>query len=144
MTIQWLQRISHYKILCWVHRLMPLFDAYTGPYKFKHRYWTGILLLVRVVFLVIFSLNVSNNPAVNLLAIVIISFTLLVYVSYVPVYKNWVYNVLEMSALFNLALLSVVTFYLIVVEGKIVFTTNLSMGITFCTLFLIVAHHAIE
>ena len=49
-----------------------------------------------------------------------------------------------MSALFNLALLSVVTFYQIVVEGKIVFTTNLSMGITFCTLFLIVARHAIK
>ena len=110
VAIQWLQKISHYHILFWVNRLMPLFDAYTCPYKFKHRYWTGVLLLVRVTFLFIFSLNISNNPAVNLLVIAIITFTLLLYISYVQVHKNWVYNILEMTALFNLALLSVVTF----------------------------------
>ena len=90
VIIQWLQRISHYCVLRWVHKLMPLFDAYTGPYKFKHRYWTGILLLVRVAFLLIFSLNVSNNPAINLLTIAVINFVLLVYISYVQIYKNWV------------------------------------------------------
>ena len=60
------------------------------------------------------------------------------------VYKNWVYNLLEMSALFNLALLSVVMFYQMAMEGKIMFTTNLSAGITLCTLFLIVVCHAIK
>ena len=144
VIIQWLQKISHYRILCWVHRLMPLFDAYTGPYRFKHRYWTGILLLVRVVFLLIFSLNVSNNPAINLLAIAVITFALLIYVSYVQVYRNWVYNVLEMLVLSNLAILSVVTFYHMATEGKVNLTTSLSMGITFCTLFLIVVHHTIK
>ena len=144
VTIQWLQRISHYRVLCWVHKLMPLFDAYTGPYKFKHRYWTGILLLVRVVFLLIFSLNESNNPAINLLAIAVIIFTLLVYVSYVRVYKNWVYSVLEISCLFNLALLSVVTFYQMATEGKITFTTSMSVGIALCTLILIVVYHSIK
>ena len=37
ISIQWLQRISHYHVLFWVHKLMPLFDAYTGPYKHQHR-----------------------------------------------------------------------------------------------------------
>ncbi len=50
-NIQLLQRISHYRLFSWVHRLMPLFDAYTGPYKHKHRYWSGLLLLIRVVLL---------------------------------------------------------------------------------------------
>ena len=131
-------------ILCWVHRLMPLFDAYTGPYKFKHRYWTGILLLVRVAFILIFSLNVSNNPAINLLAIAVITFALLIYVSYVQVYRNWVYNILEMLVLSNLAILSVVTFYHMATEGKVNLTINLSMGTAFCTLFLIVVHHTIK
>ena len=36
VSIQWLQRVSHYRPLFWVHRFMPLFDAYTGPYKHKH------------------------------------------------------------------------------------------------------------
>ena len=56
INIQLLQRISHYRFLSWVHRLMPLFDAYTGPYKHKHRYWTGLLLLIRVILLTTFSL----------------------------------------------------------------------------------------
>ena len=29
--IQWLQHFSHYKVLFWVNKLKPLFDAYTGP-----------------------------------------------------------------------------------------------------------------
>ena len=49
-----------------------------------------------------------------------------------------------MSALFNLALLSVVTFYQMAVEGEITATTNLSAGITFCTFSLIILHHAIK
>ena len=40
VSIQWLQRISHYRPLFWAHKFMPLFDAYTGPYKHKHRYGT--------------------------------------------------------------------------------------------------------
>ena len=31
LTIQFLQKLSHYPILFWVRRLKPFFDAYTGP-----------------------------------------------------------------------------------------------------------------
>ena len=144
VVIQWLQKFSHYRILCWINRLMPLLDAYTGPYKFKHRYWTGSLLLVRVVFLIIFSFNISNNPAVNLLAIAVVTFTLLVYVSFVQVYKSWVHNALEIASLFNLSLLSVVTFYQMATEGRITLSTNLSTGITFGILSLLVLHHSFK
>ena len=82
VSIQWLQRISHLRPLFWVHKFMPLFDAYTGPYKHGHRYWTGFLLLVQVIILIIYTLNQANNPAINLVAIGIISFTLASYVSY--------------------------------------------------------------
>ena len=64
VSIQCLLTISHYRLLLWVHKLMPLFDAYTGPYKHKHRYWTGLLLLVRVMILTTFILNQTNNPAI--------------------------------------------------------------------------------
>ena len=48
-AIQWLQPFSHYKIFGWINQFKPLFDAYTGPYKDNHRYWTGLLLLVRIL-----------------------------------------------------------------------------------------------
>ena len=43
--IQWLQLLSHYKLFFWVNKFKRLLDAYTGPYRDKHRYWTGLLLL---------------------------------------------------------------------------------------------------
>ena len=52
--IQWLQIFSHWKPFRWVNKLKPLFDAYTGPYEDKHRYWTGLLLLVRIILFFFF------------------------------------------------------------------------------------------
>jgi hypothetical protein len=66
---QWLQQVSHHKLLLWVNKFKPLFDAYTGPYKDKHRYWTGLLLLTRIILFTVLSLNTTGDPALNLLAI---------------------------------------------------------------------------
>ena len=65
-SIQCLQYRSRYRILAWVRRLKPLFDAYTGPYKDKHRYWPGLLLVVRVALFLVFSVNVFGDPAISL------------------------------------------------------------------------------
>ena len=64
-----LQRCSHHKPLRWVNRLKPLLDAYQGPYKNKRRYWTGILLVVRLVILTVIALNVTGNKSVNLFCV---------------------------------------------------------------------------
>ena len=61
LFIQCLQYRSRYRILAWVRRLKPLFDAYTGPYKDKHRYWPELLLVVRVVLFLVFSVNVFGD-----------------------------------------------------------------------------------
>ena len=144
VSIQCLQRVSHFKLLLWVHKLMPLFDAYTGPYKHKHRYWTGLLLLVRVVVLVIFTLNRSNNPAINLLTIAVMSFTLLTYTSYMGVYKNRLVHFTEIASLANLGLLSVTTFYQLLVDSRPALTTNLSVGVAFVTFIAIVLYHGAQ
>ena len=53
---QWLQRYSSY---CFkstrdpVVKLKPFIDAYTGPYKDRYRFWTGLILLVRLVLTVL-------------------------------------------------------------------------------------------
>ena len=142
VSIQWLQKISHYGLLFWVNRLMPLFDAYTGPYKHKHRYWTGVLLLIRVIFLIIFTLNQTNNPAVNLLIILVMSFALATYASYVRVYKNWIYNILEITSLLNLGLLSAISFYQLLNDSRLILTTSISISATFVTFVFILLFHA--
>ena len=143
VSIQWLQRISHYRVLFWVHKLMPLFDSYTGPYKHMHRYWTGLLLLIRTLFILIFSLNISNNPAVNLLAIAVISFTLLGYLCFVRVYKIFIHNVLEAVSIFNLGQLSVATLYQISTGANRVTVTNISTSIAFIIFVCVLSYHGI-
>ena len=62
-----------YRVLRWIVRLSPLFDAYTAPYKPRYQFWTGFLLLVRNILFLVFAINYSNDPALNLMAIVIAS-----------------------------------------------------------------------
>ena len=88
LCIQWLQKFSNLKILFWVGKLLPLFDAYTGPYKIKHRYWTGLLLLLRVGVFLVFSLNTRGDPTINLLIITALVICMFSYLSMVGgVYK---------------------------------------------------------
>ena len=81
LTIQLLYKMSHHRLMFWVQRLKPFFDAYTGPYRANHRYWTGLLLIARIVLLVIISVNLHNNLSINLLVIIIISVFLLGWLS---------------------------------------------------------------
>ena len=45
-----LQARSHYKAFRWVNKLKPFLDTYQGPYSSKFRYWTGLFLVLRLVF----------------------------------------------------------------------------------------------
>ena len=141
VSIQWLQRISHFRCLCWVHRLMPLFDAYTGPYKHKHRYWTGLLLLIRVIYLMIFTLNTTNNPAINLLTISVITFVISLYFCYMQIYKNVFNTILEIISLLNIGLLSITSSYQLLNNKNSKLTTSISASIAFITFIFIVIYH---
>ena len=145
VSIQWLQRFSHFHLLCWVHRLMPLFNAYTGPYKHKHRYWTGLLLLIRVLFLVTFTQNLTNNPAINLLTISVISFVISGYFCYMHVYKSLLNSVLEIILLLNIGMLSVISSYQLLNNQNsmhmLTCTTTISISIAFIMFIFVVLHH---
>ena len=142
ISTQWLQRISHYRIMSWVHKLMPLFDAYTGPYKNKHRYWTGLLLLIRVVVIAVFSLNVTDNPSVYLLSTAMISFALLAYLSRIGgVYIRQFMNILEITSILNLGILSVVSLYQLFNNRSAGLGTTASTGFAFALFLVIIAFH---
>ena len=68
---QWLQAISHLKLFSWVNRLKPFMDSYHAPYKPKHHYWPGLLLVLRTVLYLKFVSNREWDPSINLLAILV-------------------------------------------------------------------------
>jgi hypothetical protein len=142
LCIQWLQKISHYKLLFWVMKLQPLFDAYTGPYKIKHRYWTGLLLLVRVFLYLMFSINTLGDPAINLLSTVVVVMCLLAYTSLVGgVYKILWIHFLETAFLLNSVILPAVTLYRINSAAAVTRITYTSTGIAFMLFIAIIVYH---
>ena len=111
---QWLQAISHLQLFSWVNsaRLKPFMDSYHAPYKAKHRYWPGLLLVLRFVLLLVFALNTRQDPNVNLLAI-LLTIGFLVAWAWISggVYRNWCLDALECSFVLNLIILAAATFY---------------------------------
>ena len=68
---QWLQALSHLRFFSWVNsaKLKPFMDSYHAPYKAKHRYWPGLLLVLRFSLLLVFAFNIQEELSINLLAI---------------------------------------------------------------------------
>ena len=108
-----LQASSNLRLFKWVRRIGPLIDAYQGPYKVKYRYWTGVMLVVRLILFSVFSGNALGDPNVNLLSISLILILFLTAVWNIGVlYKSYPVHLLEMFYILNLGIFSVVTMYL--------------------------------
>ena len=110
---QWLQTISHLRLFSWVNstRLKAFMDSYHAPYKAKHRYWTGLLLVLRFVLLLVFALNLQEEHSINLLAILVTN-GLVVAWAWLGggIYRNWCLDALECSFALNLIILAAATF----------------------------------
>ena len=138
----WLQSKTQYKVFCWVLKLKPFCDAYFGPLKDKHRYWTGVLLLSRLVLSLISSVNVLGKDSINLLAISIITYILLALLwQSGEVYKNWLVSLLDCFFLINLGVLSLVTLYNRSNGGDQYATVCVSVCALFC---LILLYHCLK
>ena len=95
---------------CWqklLKYMKPFFDAYGGPYKDKCRFWTGFLLLVRVVLALVVSLDTEATISLDVLTsvlIVIIS----MYFLFRGIYRHLPLACLEMSFFLNLMFMAYV------------------------------------
>ena len=89
----------------WI-KFKPLIDAYHGPYKDNCRFWTGLLLLVRMAF----TLASLHLDTFGTLIFITTSSTVLLslMVTFKGVYQKNYLNILECSFILNLAILSAV------------------------------------
>ena len=143
LTIQFLYKISRYHVMFWVQRLKPFFDAYTGPYRDNHRYWTGLLLVVRILLLTSFSLNQSNNPSINLFVIIVFTTSLLIWLYFTGwVYKSFLNNCLEVFFLCNLSLTSTAALFELSDNSQSPTVIYASTGTAFVVFVGIILYHA--
>ena len=102
-----LQARSHYKAFRWVNRLKPFLDAYQGPYSKNFRYWTGLLLVLRIVLFVIDAANYENDPSMSFYCTV----TILCPVAMICLLKRNVYRHKFANYVETLSLLNIVILY---------------------------------
>ena len=142
---QWLLQYQDKTLFKWVRyqKLHLFLEPYHAPYTAKYRYWTGLLLSVRVLLYLISVLNFSLDPHVDLMAVIFVvgSLILLKGVTAKRVYKNWPLDVMETSIYFNLVAFSALTWYNLDFGGNQVAVAYTSVMIIF-VLLLGVMHYA--
>ena len=129
---------------CSLWKLKPFLDAYTGPYTDEGRYWTGLLLVVRIILFAASGFSHSNGITslnVTLSNVVVVLLLILPWLLRTGIYhKRWL-NILECSFLMNLGVLSTGTQYLFYYKQRQEWLTHMSIGLAFTTFFIILIYH---
>ena len=142
---QWLQAISHLRLFSWVNRLKPFMDSYYAPYKAKHRYWPGLMLVLRFALLLVFALNPQQDPSVNLLSILVGTGMLIAWAWLSGgVYRNWCLDALECSFTLNLIILAAATSYVNHSGGNQLAVGYTSVSIALATFIGILVYHIFQ
>ena len=92
-------------------KLCHFMEPYHAPYTFGQRYWTGLLLFVRVILYVISAVNLTGDPQVSLISTVILVGGLLLLKAILGkhIYQERPVDVIEMIMYFNIVSFAAVT-----------------------------------
>ena len=144
---QWLMHYQHKPFFQWVqyNRLQLFIEPYHTPYTFKHRYWTGLLLLVRAVLYLASALNVTGAPAVNLLVTGVVVFTLFILKAalYGPIYRKLPIEFLEVTCYVNIIVLSFASFYTLETKNGQFVVAYISGTVTIALFLVVLIYHII-
>ena len=140
LFIQCLRKRSHMKVLFWVNKLKPFFDAYTGPYKDRYHFWTGFLLIIRIVLFVSIATNTSKGPILSLTLIGTTTSILLLLIK-PGLYRKWQLTAIEAFTYFNLIIFSFETAYVITDNDSKDKPTVICIGSMFLLFCGVVIYH---
>ena len=121
-------------------RLKPFIDSYTGPYKDKYQFWTGLLLIIRLIMTAVFAYTTGSLPQVNNYITMFVCLILLTFMrgKYID-RKN---TILEFFFLFNLGVTSVLNAFSDHVGFNIkIYINGVSIGISLVVFTVIVIYH---
>jgi hypothetical protein len=146
---QWLLHHQNKTVFKWVsnQKLCQFIEPYHAPYTFKHRYWTGLLLIIRAtLYLIISVVNWSNDPAVNLLVTGSVMIGLLISKGMLGnnsrIYNKWLVELLEMMNYLNITALSIAQLYVLKASSVVLNIPGYLSGTFALSLFIFVlAYH---
>ena len=142
---QWFLRYQHWKVFSWTkhQKLCHFIEPYQAPYTAKHRYWTGLLLLARVLLHVVSALNVNGDPQVTLLAITVtVSILLLIKgIFATKLYTKWPVDVLETIMYFNIITFAALSSYYHDTGKNQAAITSVSVTITLILFVSVIVFH---
>ena len=147
---QWLLFYRHKKIFKCVslsNKLILFLEPYHAPYILKHRYWTGLLLIIRVILYLASALNVSRAPSINLLVTGIMMIILFMLKAQVgirsSIYKKLPLDIVETIKFcyMNIILFSVASLYMLEAKGDQKILAYISGTITLALLFAVLLYH---
>ncbi len=142
---QWIQ--SKFR-LGWLSPTKQLYmnsflDAHYAPYRNRNRYWTGVLLLLRFIMILLTTITNVGKPQDPLASLVVLGgivsgVQLWVWLVANRLYKKWCLDVLEASFIFNLIILIMGTYQVRLSGGNQAALVHTSVGIAFITFIGIV------
>ena len=141
---QWMQAHSKKRLFSWIndHRVKAFLDAYHGPFRKEHRYWSGLLLVFRSCLFLLFAFNALGNPNVNLLAIIICTAVLTLLTVFTGrIYVNWYLQGLEASFVMNTLVFAAATLYFRSANENQAALTYTSVGTALVTFAGIIIYH---
>ena len=139
---QWLLRYQDVKCLAWIrHQHLRLFIVpYHAPYKPKHRYWTGLLLLVRIVVYIISAGTLSMDHTISIIAIGIATSILLLLSTNRPYNKRPI-EMMEVISFTNISCLCLATVFLSKGGKGQDIVACISGSITFLMFLIVLSYH---
>ena len=146
LSWQWLLQYQDKRAFRWVKNqtLYMFLEPYHAPYTFKHRYWTGLLLLVRSIIIIISATNASNDPRINLLAGGITTTSLLLLKGCLQgnrIYRKRFIDLVEMTCYVNIALLALTELFTLGGNENRTTAAYISGSVTFALFLLVITIH---
>ena len=143
---QWLINLPKWRIFGWSRdtRIQSFIETYSAPYTLKHRYWTGLLLIVRATLYLVAAVNVTNDPRLALAATVFTLSCVILLRAFTEsrVYRKPGLNFLEAFFFLNILSFCVFTWYsLSGTDMNQELVASISVITAFIALFIIIFYH---
>ena len=143
---QWLIRAPKWKIFKWTRntKLNAFISVHHAPYNNKYRYWTGLLLLVRVILYITASVTVSADPQTSLLVInfLVSGLFIIKEITGARMYKKSFVNFVEIGLYVNLIAFSSFSWYRFKIDAeKQTAVAYISTIISFILLVGVIVYH---